>query len=245
VADALSRRDEATMERHALSSPSFALYNTLRNELNMHPRVIQLRAQLAEGTAPEGWSEVDGILMYQGCAFLPDESTLWTQILDHAHTMGHEGGEKTLNWFHSSFYSPSARHRVREFVRGCPVCQRNKTKHLHPTELLQPLPVLRQVWDDIAMDFIEGFPKVGGKSVIMPVVDRFLKFTHFIPLSHPYSATTVAKAFFDNIVHLHGIPCSIVSDRDPVFTSTFWKELFWLAGVKLLLSSAFHRQTDG
>jgi hypothetical protein len=76
VADALSRRDEATMESHALSSPSFASYNTLRNELNMHPRAIQLRAQLVEGTAPEGWSEVDGILMYQGRAFLPDESTL-------------------------------------------------------------------------------------------------------------------------------------------------------------------------
>jgi hypothetical protein len=95
------------------------------------------------------------------------------------------------------------------------------------------------------MDFIEGFPKVGGKSVILTVVDRFSKFAHFIPLSHPYSAATVAKAFFDNIVHLHGMPCSIVSDRDPVFTSTFWKELFRLAGVKLLLSSAFQPQTDG
>jgi hypothetical protein len=85
---------------------------------------------------------------------------------------------------------------------------------------------------------------VGGKSVVLIGVDRLLKFAHFIPLSHPYSAATVAKAFFDNIVHLHGMPCSIVSDHDPVFISTFWKELFWLAGVKLLLSSAFHPQTD-
>jgi hypothetical protein len=95
------------------------------------------------------------------------------------------------------------------------------------------------------MDFIEGFPKVGGKSVILTVVDIFLKFAHFIRLTHPYSAVTVAKAFFDNIVRLHGMPCSIVSDRDSVFTSTFWKELFQLADVKLLLSSAFHPQTDG
>jgi hypothetical protein len=143
VADALSRRDEATMESHALSSPPFATYNTLRNELNMHPKAIQLHAQLAKGTTPEGWSEVDGILMYQGRAFLPDESTLWPQILDHAHTMGHESGEKTLNRFHSSFYSPSARRRVCEFVWGCSVCQRNKTEHLHPVGLFQPLPVPR------------------------------------------------------------------------------------------------------
>jgi hypothetical protein len=95
------------------------------------------------------------------------------------------------------------------------------------------------------MDFIDGFPKVGGKSVILMVVDRFSKYAHFIPLSHPYSASSVAKALFDSIVHLHGMPCSIVSDHDPVFTSHFWSELFQLTGVKLLLSSAFHPQTNG
>jgi transposase InsO family protein len=130
-------------------------------------------------------------------------------------------------------------------VKGCGVCQRNKTEHLHPAGLLQPLPVPSSIWSDIAMDFVEGFPKVGGKSIILTVVDCFSKYAHFIPLSHPYSASSVAKAFFDEIVRLHGFPCSIVSDRDPVFTSHFWKELFRLAGVTLLLSSAFHPQTDG
>jgi hypothetical protein len=125
------------------------------------------------------------------------------------------------------------------------VCQRNKSEHLHPAGLLQPLPVPQTVWSDISMDFIEGFLTVGGKSVILTVVDRFLKFAHFIPLSHPYSASSIACAFFTDIVQLHGFPTSIISDRDPVFTSTFWAELFRLAGVKLLLSSAFHLQTDG
>ena len=95
------------------------------------------------------------------------------------------------------------------------------------------------------MDFVEGFPKVGGKSVILTIVDRFSKYAHFIALNHPYSAISVARVFFDNIVWLHGFPCSIVSDRDPMFTSNFWSELFRLAGVKLQLSSAFHPQTDG
>ena len=95
------------------------------------------------------------------------------------------------------------------------------------------------------MDFVEGFPRVGGKSMILTVVDRFSKMAHFIALSHPYSASSVARAFFDNIVRLHGFPCSIVSDRDTVFTSNFWEELFKLAGVTLLHSSAFHPQTDG
>jgi hypothetical protein len=195
--------------------------------------------------AQHGWKDVDGLLLFNGRVFLPDESSLWPQVLEHAHTMGHEGSEKTLHRIRAAFYSPSTHRRVREFVHGCSVCQRNKTEHLHPAGLLQPLPVPDQVWSDISMDFIEGFPKIGGKSVILTVVDRFSKYAHFIPLSHPYLASSVAKVFFDNVVRLHGIPCSIVSDRDQIFTSNFWTDLFQLAGVKLLLSSAFHPQTDG
>jgi hypothetical protein len=95
------------------------------------------------------------------------------------------------------------------------------------------------------MDFVEALPKVHGKSVILTVVDRLSKAAHFIPLGHPYSATLVARAFFAEVVRLHGIPSSIVSDRDPVFTSEFWRELFRLAGVKLQMTSAFHLQSDG
>jgi hypothetical protein len=70
------------------------------------------------------------------------------------------------------------------------------------------------------------------------------KYAHFIPLGHPYKATPVARAFFDNIARLHGIPSSIVSDKDAVFTNAFWKELFVLTGVKLQMSSPFHPQSD-
>lgn len=77
------------------------------------------------------------------------------------------------------------------------------------------------------------------------MVHHFSKYAHFIALGHPYTASTVARAFFDEIVRLHGIPSSIFSDRDPIFTSNFWTELFCLAGVKLQLSSAFHPQSDG
>jgi len=93
--------------------------------------------------------------------------------------------------------------------------------------------------------FIEGLPKVSGKSVILTVVDRFSKYAHFIALGHPYTATSVARAFFDGIIRLHGFPSSIISDRDPVFTGHVWRDLFKMAGVKLRMSTAFHPQTDG
>ena len=98
---------------------------------------------------------------------------------------------------------------------------------------------------DVAMDFIEALPKVNGKSVILTVVDRFSKAAHFIALVHPYTAVSVARVFFLEVVRLHGILASIVSDRDPVFTSSFWRELFRLSGVKLQFTSAFHPQSDG
>jgi hypothetical protein len=97
------------------------------------------------------------------------------------------------------------------------------------------------VWADIAIDFIEGFPRINGKSVILAVVDRFSKTAHFLPLGHLYTATTVVCTFFDNV----GVLSSIVSDHDPIFTGHFWWELFSLAGIKLLMSSVFHPQSDG
>ena len=95
------------------------------------------------------------------------------------------------------------------------------------------------------MDFIEGLPKVHGKSVILTVMDRFSMYAHFIALSHPYTVASVTRAFFEGIVRLHGFPNSIVSDRDSVFTSNLWCDLFKCAGVKQRLSTAFHPQTDG
>ena len=134
---------------------------------------------------------------------------------------------------------------MHNFVQACAICQKNKVDSLRPAGLLQPLEVPPQVWSDISLDFIEGLPRVNGKSVILTVVDRFSKHAHFIALSHPYTAASVAKAFFEAIVRLHGFPNSIVSDRDPVFTGNVWRDLFKLVGVKLRLSTAFHPQTDG
>jgi hypothetical protein len=147
-------------------------------------------------------------------------------ILELVHGSGHEGVHKTLHRLRADFHFPNDRVVVQDFVRTCAVCQRNKTEHLQPGGLLQPLDVPTTVWADVAMDFVEALPKVNGKTVILTVVDRFSKAAHFIPLSHPYTATSVARVFFAEVVRLHGIPSSIVSDRDPVFTSSFWGGAF-------------------
>jgi hypothetical protein len=103
----------------------------------------------------------------------------------------------------------------------------------------------QQAWTIISMDFIEGLPKSHNYDTILVVIDKFSKYGHFVPMKHPYTALTVAKLFMDNVYKLHGLPQVIISDRDKVFTSELWKELFRLADTTVNLSSAYHPQTDG
>ncbi|KAL3537606.1 hypothetical protein ACH5RR_000972 [Cinchona calisaya] len=95
------------------------------------------------------------------------------------------------------------------------------------------------------MDFIQTLPMSEGYDTILAVVDRLTKFGHFLPLSHPFTAKDVAKVFLDNVFKLHSLPDSIVSDRDKLFTSFFWQELFRMLGTQLHLSTSYHPQTDG
>jgi len=244
VADALSRRELPAEHLAALSSPTFSLYDDLRAELQADATLRHLCDTITESRG-EPWHVEDGLILRGSAIYVPPTSRLLADVLQLAHTAGHEGVQKTLQRLRLSFAVDHDRRVVRDYVRSCSVCQRNKTDTLHPAGLLQPLEVPSQVWSDISLDFVEGLPKVNGKSIILTVVDRFSKYAHFIALGHPYTASSVARAFFTDIVRLHGFPASIVSDRDPVFTGNVWRDLFKMAGVQLRMSTAFHPQTDG
>jgi len=137
------------------------------------------------------------------------------------------------------FYWPRLKKETQQFISECAVCQSAKSEHCPYPGLLEPLDTPDMAWQHITMDFIEGLPKSNGKEVILVVV------AHFIPLSHPYTAHSVATAFLDNIFKLHGPPISIVTDRDRIFTSTLWQKVFKSLNIKLKLSTAYHPQTDG
>jgi hypothetical protein len=253
VADALSRRDtehapEVATELGAMcvrSSPTFAFLDDVRQATAQVPDAQEMLRRLGSGELQAPWSFDGGLLLHDSHVFLPDHDDLRHQALQMAHSAGHEGVRKTMHRLRSDFYIPSDRALVQAWVRTCTMCQRNKTETCQPADLLQPLEVPSQVWVDISIDFIEGLPKVVGKSVILTVVDRFSKYAHFIPLGHPYTAVSMARAFFDGIIRLHGFPSSIVSDWDLVFIGNIWRDLFGLACVKLHMSMTFHPQTDG
>jgi hypothetical protein len=135
--------------------------------------------------------------------------------------------------------------QTKEFVQTCLICQQAKPERVKYPRLLEPLPTPDAAWQMVTMDFVEGLPTSGSANSIMVVVDKFTRFAHFIPLHHPFTAAKVAAAYLDNVFKLHSMPKVMVSDRDPIFTSRFWKELFSLMGNELRMSTAHHPRTDG
>ncbi|KAL0551422.1 hypothetical protein IC582_010508 [Cucumis melo] len=135
---------------------------------------------------------------------------------------------------------------VAEFVSKCLVCQQVEAPRQKPTGLLQPLSVPEWKWENVSMDFITRLPRtLRGFTVIWVVVDRLTKSAHFIPGKSTYTASKWAQFYMSEIVRLHGVPVSIVSDRDGRFTSKFWKGLHAAMDTRLDFSTTFHPQTDG
>lgn len=117
--------------------------------------------------------------------------------------------------------------------------------NLSPSAWMCPLPVPSRPWEDLSLDFIAGLPPFHGNTVLLVVVDRFSKGIHLGILPASHTALTVASLFVDIVVKLHGIPRSLVSDRDPLFVSRFWQELFRASGTQLRMGFAYHSQSDG
>ena len=189
----------------------------------------------------------NGLLLYKGRIYLGSNYSLKPKMMSFVHDSplgGHFGYLKTFQAKRDWFWKGTKKD-LKNYIKGCELCQRIKHETSKPARLLLPLEIPHTFWSSISMDFMEGLPKSLKHDVVMVVVDRLTKYVHFIPLSHPYSTVKVATLFLNHIFKLHGLPISIVSDRDPMFTSRFWEELFRLQGVDLAMSSAYHPQFDG
>jgi transposase InsO family protein len=159
--------------------------------------------------------------------------------------MGHFGVKKTEDVLAAHLFWPRMRRNVERYMSRCMTCNKAKSL-LNPHGLYMPLPVPSVPWKDISMDFVLGFPRTKrGWDSIFVVVDRFSKMAHFIPCHKSDNASHVADLFFTEIVHLHGVANTIVSDRDAKFLSQFWRTLWFKLGIKLLFSTTCHPQMDG
>ncbi|PKA63782.1 putative mitochondrial protein [Apostasia shenzhenica] len=250
VADALSRiPGKASTECMGITS---VVATDLMGEVKMTwekcPKLKEIILKLRNGEEISGLTWGNQSLYKNGRLVVGPNEELRRRIIWLLHSesaRGHSGVEVTTMRVKKVFYWRGLKKLVRKVVAECDICQRNKTENVAYPGLLQPLPLPNKIWSDITMDFIEGLPPSQGKNTIWVIVDRMSKYAHFIGISHPFTAASLAQVFIEQIFKLHGMPEKIVSDRDPLFVSKFWRELYKKQGVTLLTSTAYHPQTDG
>ena len=262
--DALSRREEFSPDRPW--PPLASLFEVLHHSPSNHGFVLKpnltalflsgsdlvTRIKLAQASATTPilsclTRNAEGLLCKQDKVYVPS-SDLQEEVLRLRHdapAAGHYGVARTLWKIKRDFYWPGMLKSVTDYVKSCSSCQRHKKRRAKPKGFLQPIPATTLPWKSISMDFITGLPQSASYNAILTVVDRFTKMAHFIPCHKKITALELAPLFIREIYRIHGVPQSIISDRDKLFISKFWRELSRLLGVSLDLSTARHPETDG
>ena len=201
-------------------------------------RVIESRGQDAKissimdwvqsGTCDESWAiHTDDSLLYRGRVVVPQLTYLREEILREFHCSRfavHPGGMKMYQDLRHQYYWSEMKKHVANFVRRCLTYQQVKAKHQRPVGLLQPLEVAEWKWEHITMDFVTHLPWTSRKhDAIWVIVDRLTKSPHFLVVRMTLTLEEFCRLYIREIIRIHGVSVSIVSDRDPRFTAHFWK----------------------
>ena len=225
------------------------LHERIRDLQTRDPLIVEIMDKVKQSKCSEFAIQPDGTLMTGNRLCVPDVENLRREIMEEAHCAAyamHPGSTKMYLTLKTQFWWPKMKKDIADFVAKCFTCQQVKIEHQAPAGKLQSLPIPEWKWERITMDFVIGLPKTTKKNdAIWVVVDRLTKSAHFLPIRWGCTLEHLAKKYVDEIVRLHGVPVSIVSDRDPRFTSRFWESLQRALGTKLHFSTAFHPQTDG
>lgn len=254
LGDALSRlphapsRDEQTVSAIATVQSRQPIHDQIAAALVSDLFFGKIWKQtLQNGNSLSGY-KLDGDLLRRSNGQLCVPKSCIQPILQAAHdspTSGHHALAKTLSRL-ESFFWPRKLRDVKRYIQGCDDCQRQKPSNQKQLTTPQSLEYPDRRWGSISMDFITDLPRTAsGFDAITTYVDRFSKRPHFIPCHTSNTAVSAAKNFHNTVFKLHGLPDNIVSDRDPKFTSKFWKELMRILDVDLKMSTANHPQSDG
>ena len=208
----------------SISSPMSTIFQTLQHYFATGDDLQIIQQYTHNQPSPSLFHTCKGMLFFCNKIFLPEANNFRIRVLRECHespTAGHSGLKPTLAWVAASFYWSGWTRDVKTFIQQCSPCQRNKYLPKKSQGLIQPLPILDQVWEDLSMDFITHLPSSAGHTVIWVICDRLTKYAHFLVLPTNYTTQSIARRFSSEICRLHGIPKSIVFDRDPIFISNF------------------------
>jgi hypothetical protein len=196
----------------------------------LQDRLLQaVRKRILAGRPCEFSMEEDVTIFLRGRLCVPQKPTVWMEILREAHRspyIVHPSETKMYQDLKQSFWWKRMRVDIAKYVASCCICQKVKAEHQRPAGLLKPLEILVWKWENITMDFVVGLPRSPrGKDAIWVVIDRLTKVAHFIPMKTTNSASDLVALYIKEVVRLHGVPKSIVSDRDSNFVSNFLEKL--------------------
>ncbi|GJT25743.1 putative reverse transcriptase domain-containing protein [Tanacetum coccineum] len=191
----------------------------------------------------------DGGIYFFDRIWIPSVGGIRKLILDEAHTSKysvHPGADKMYYDLRDLYWWPGMRRNIAEYVSKCLTCSKIKAEHQKPSGLLQQPEIPEWKWEKITMDLVTKLPKSSsGYDAIWVVVDRLTKSAHFLPIREDYKTEKLARIYINEIVARHGVPVSIISDRDGRFASHLWQALQKALGTKLNMSTAYHPETDG
>jgi transposase InsO family protein len=232
----------------AVSSATPAWIEEIANSYEQDEKASELVAKLSVTPSDDtGFALNNGLLRYKGKIWVGNVQSLKTKIMHALHSGplgGHSGIPVTIRRIKQYFVWSGLTKDVQTFVSTFQICQQAKPERVKYPGLLQPLPIPECAWQVLSLDFVEGLPLSKKMNVVLVVVDKFSKY-HFLPLAHPFTALSVAQLYMQQVYRLHGMPKSMISDRDRIFTSSLWQLLFKLSGVDLKMSTSYHPQTDG
>ena len=213
------------------------------------PQMIKLKEEIEKGKKAEFQIRDDDMIVKGQRMFVPEYGELKRDIMEEAHSSAyvmHPGSTKMYKTLKEHYWWNWMKKEIASFVSRCLTCQQVKAEHQKPAGKIQLLPIPVWKWEKITMDFVTGLPWTRRQhDVIWVIVDRLMKSAHFLSVNVEDSLEKFAQLYVDDIVRLHGVPVSIVSYRDPRFTSRFWPSLQTALGTRLHFSTTFHPQTDG
>ncbi|GJT58033.1 putative reverse transcriptase domain-containing protein [Tanacetum coccineum] len=191
----------------------------------------------------------DGTLCLNDRSWLPCYGDLRTVIMHESHKSKysiHPGSEKMYQDMKKLYWWPNMKANIATYVSKCLTCAKVKAEHQRPSGLLVQPDIPQWKWDNITMDFVTKLPKSSqGYDTIWVIVDRLTKSAIFVPMRETDPMDKLARMYLKEVVTRHGIPLSIICDRDPRFASNFWRSLQNALGTSLDMSTAYHPQTDG
>jgi len=206
--------------------------------------VLKVRIKLESGGETLFQMGDDGIVMLGRRMYVPDNKALKQKLLREAHKSKftvHPGSTTMYQDLKQYYWWPNMRKEVTGYVAKCSICQQVKVEHRKPAGLLQPLPIPEWKWQMIIIDFVSGLPRgKRGNDAIWVIIDHLTKSAFFLPVKMTDPIDKLAKIYVNEVVKFHRVPTSIVSDRDPRFTSRLWPSIQRALRTNLSISTAFH-----